>query len=114
VIQLPVATNITAEIIRYTLKGLKKIYRKGYQYKKSGVILTDIIPASQLQYAIWDDIKREKLTQLMEVVDNINGKIGQGALKFVVQGTKRRWKMHQERLSPLYTSKWNDILTIKI
>ncbi len=114
VIQLPVATNITAEIIRYTLKGLKKIYRKGYQYKKSGVILTDIIPASQLQYAIWDNINREKLTQLMEVVDNINGKIGQGALKFAVQGTKRRWKMHQERLSPLYTSKWNDILTIKI
>ncbi|HNZ42042.1 MAG TPA: Y-family DNA polymerase [Bacteroidales bacterium] len=113
-LQMPVSTNITAEIIHQTLKGLKKIYRKGYLYKKCGVILTDIIPDNQLQYTLWDNTNREKLCQLMETVDKINGRIGQGAIKFAVQGTKRRWKMHQERLSPHYTSKWNDILTIKI
>ncbi len=113
-VQLPVATNMTNEIIHYALKGLKKIYKKGYKYKKSGVILTDLIPGDQLQYSIWDESNRQKLSDLINAVDQINAGIGQGAVKFAVQGTKRRWRMNQERLSPSYTGKWNEILTIKI
>lgn len=113
-VQLPVATNITSEIILHTLKGLKKIFRQGYKYKKSGIILSDLIPDDQLQYGIWDEVNRERYTDLMHVIDKVNAGIGQGTIKFAVQGTRRRWKMHQERLSPQYTSKWGDILTIQI
>ncbi|HNW91123.1 MAG TPA: Y-family DNA polymerase [Bacteroidales bacterium] len=113
-IQLPVPTSITSEIIHHSLKGLKKIYRPGYKYKKTGIILSDLIPDDQLQYGIWDDLNRENFTGLMQVVDKINARVGQGAVKFAVQGTKKQWKMHQERLSPQYTSKWNELLTIKI
>ncbi|HNW70211.1 MAG TPA: Y-family DNA polymerase [Bacteroidales bacterium] len=113
-VQLPVATSITSELIHHTLKGLRKIYRKGYKYKKSGIILMDIIPEDQLQYGLWDVKNRKKVTDLIHVIDKINAGVGQGAVKFAVQGTKRRWKMHQERLSPQYTTKWNDLLKIKI
>lgn len=113
-VQLPVPTSITSEIIHHSLKGLKKIYRPGYKYKKTGIILSDLIPDDQLQYGIWDDLNRENYTELMQVVDKINARVGQGAVKFAVQGTKKQWKMHQERLSPQYTSKWNELLTIKI
>jgi DNA polymerase V len=113
-IQLPVATNITSELIHYAIKGLKKIYRKGYLYKKSGVVFTDLIPEENVQAALWDILNREKLTELMSIVDKINSGIGKGSLKFAIQGTKRKWKMKQERLSPSYTGNWNDILKIKL
>ncbi len=51
---------------------------------------------------------------LMHVIDKINEGKGQSAIKFAVQETKKRWKMNQERLSPNYTTKWNEILKIKI
>ncbi|HOY31476.1 MAG TPA: Y-family DNA polymerase [Bacteroidales bacterium] len=114
IVQLPVATNVTSEIIHHALKGLRKIFRPGYKYKKSGIILSELIPEDQLQYGIWDDMNREKLSGLMQVIDKINASVGQGAVKFAIQGNRRRWKMHQERLSPQYTSKWKDLLTIKI
>ncbi|MCK9611278.1 MAG: Y-family DNA polymerase [Bacteroidales bacterium] len=113
-VQLPVASNITSELVHYSLKGLKKIFCKGYKYKKSGIILSDLIPENQLQYSLWDDTNRRKMTELMRIVDNINKEVGQDAVKLAVQGTRRKWKMHQERLSPQYTSRWSDILTIKI
>jgi len=63
-VQLPVATSITSELIHHALKGLRKIYRKGYKYKKSGIILMDIIPEDQLQYGIWDVANRKSSQNL--------------------------------------------------
>src|SRR5262249_56826466 len=46
---LPVATQDTAELIRYALRGVEEIYREGYRYQKAGVILTALVPTSQVQ-----------------------------------------------------------------
>lgn len=39
VIKLPVPTSDTSEIVHYALVALRNIYRKGYWYKKAGVII---------------------------------------------------------------------------
>ena len=44
VCKLPVETNSTIELIRYSLAALGAIYKKGYRYKKAGVIVFDIVP----------------------------------------------------------------------
>ena len=33
---LPIATQDTAELIRYTLRGIEQIFREGYRYQKAG------------------------------------------------------------------------------
>lgn len=113
-IQLPVSSNLTPELIKYALQCLKKLYRPGYKYKKAGVIVSDLIPEDQYQYAIWDELKRDKLSTLMKTVDKINASVGQGAVTLAVQGTQKRWKMKQERLSPAYTTRWDELLNIKV
>lgn len=113
-IQLPVATNLTNELTSYSLKGLRKIFRKGFLYKKTGLVVTDLIPEDQYQQSIWDDEKRERYRLLMKTIDRINSDIGQGSVRFAVQGSSRRWKMIQERLSARYTTRWNEILRINI
>lgn len=113
-IQLPVSTDITSELIHFALVGLKKIYRKGYLYKKSGIILTEISSASQSQLPLWEDKNREKHRELMAMVDRINSEVGKETIKYAVQGYKRSWKMNQEKLSPDYVGKWEEILKIWI
>jgi len=43
---LPVATQDTAELIRYALRGVEQIFRQGYRYQKAGVILTALVPGA--------------------------------------------------------------------
>jgi DNA polymerase V len=113
-ISLPVATNNTAELIHHMVKILKKLFRKGYLYKKSGVILADIIPESALQCSLWDDVDREKQKKLTTIIDSINASMGKGKVKYGIQGFQRQWKMRQEKLSPGYTTNWQDLLTIDL
>jgi len=64
---------------------LRKIYRKCHKYKKTGIILTDIIPEDRLHYGNLDETNRKKLTNLIHVEDKINAGVGQGAVKFAVK-----------------------------
>ena len=48
----------------------------------------------------------------MRSMDSINSKYGSATSKLASQDLKRTWKMKQERLSPCYTTKWNDLLKV--
>ena len=109
VIHLPVPTNDTLEIVHYALAGLKTIFMQGYQYKKAGVIITEITEGAQM--GLFDKIDRTKREQLMQTIDRINGKHSQ-LVKLAVQGSGRDWKLKQEQLSRRYTTDINEILTI--
>ena len=109
IIKLPVPTNDTLEIVHYALEGLKAIFMQGYQYKKAGVIITEITTSAQL--GLFDTVNREKREKLMQAIDKINGEY-QHLIKLAVQGTGRDWKLKQEQLSKRYTTDINEILTI--
>ena len=109
VIHLPVPTNDTLEIVHYALAGLKTIFIQGYQYKKAGVIITEITEGAQM--GLFDKIDRTKREQLMQTIDQINGKHSQ-LVKLAIQGSGRDWKLKQEQLSKRYTTDINEILTI--
>ena len=108
----PVKTNDTAEIIHYALKGLKKIYRPNYQYKKAGVIISNFVHQNMVQYSLFDNINREKSKKIMYSIDKINAVMGRDYIRYGIQGFNRSWKLHQERLSPCYTSRWSDLLRV--
>ena len=108
-VKLPVPTADTAEIVKYALVGLKSIFVEGYQYKKVGVIISEITGISQL--SLFDTIDREKRNRLMDAIDKINGEHS-NKIKLGVQGTGNQWKLKQEFLSQHYTTDFNEILTI--
>lgn len=110
VIHLPVPTNDTLEIVHHALAGLKSIFMAGYQYKKAGVIITEITKSVQL--GLFDKINRDKREKLMNAIDTING-AHNNHVKLAVQGNGRDWKLKQEQLSQRYTTDINEIITIK-
>jgi len=111
-IQLPVATNLTPELIKYAMRNLKAIFRKGYKYKKAGIIITDIISESNIQQDFWDHIDRDKNKKLLKIIDHTNKSLGRDKIKFAAQGYNKKWKMRQEHLSPNYTTQWKDLLIV--
>jgi len=114
VCKLPVPTNSTMELIRYALFALEAIYRKGYRYKKAGVLVLDIVPEDRVQGALFDRVDRAKHAAVMKTLDAINSRFGRDTLKMAVQGSGEKWKLRQEKLSPSYTTKWNDIITVRV
>lgn len=110
IVQLPIPISDTLEIVEYALSGLKTIFMEGYQYKKAGVIITEITTNAQL--GLFDSIDRDKRERLMQVVDKINGK-HQHHVKLAIQGSGRDWKLKQEQLSKRYTTDINEVIIIK-
>jgi len=108
ILTFPVANNSTQEMLHYAIKGLKKIYRPDYFYKKAGVMLMDICPEDAVQGNLFDKIDRKKHQNLMTVLDNINDRNGRNTLKYACMGDGKSWKIKQERLSPCYTTRLSD------
>ena len=113
IVKLPYATHSDIELSKFALIGLRKIFRSGYQYKKAGVIVMDFTPEEQQQMNLFEN-PDPRHAVLMETVDRINNTIGQHKIKLATQDMNRTWKMRQERLSPRYTTKIEEIIKVNV
>lgn len=113
VLKLPFPTNSNIELAEFAVIGLEKIYKEGYQYKKAGVIVMNFSPENALQLKLFEN-RNEKHIPLMQAMDKINYIYGKHTIKLSSQDAKRLWKMHQEKLSPRYTTNINEIITVNV
>ncbi|QCO35764.1 Y-family DNA polymerase [Leptospira interrogans] len=111
-IKLPVPSQSTPEIVHYCLQGLRQIYKPKLKYKKAGVILDKITIEENFQPDLFDSVNREKEKRLNESIDKINEKFQNEKVKFAVTNNKNSWALKQERLSPRYTTRWEDIIYV--
>jgi DNA polymerase V len=113
-IKIDTPTNNSIEIVRFALQGLKQIYRADCIYKKAGIIVSEIVPESQQQLSLFDNTDRKKQQKIMRSIDQINSKMGKDKVRLAVQGYQRNWRLKQERLSPCYSTRIKDALSIKL
>lgn len=113
IVNIPFPTNSSIEIAEYAIKGLEKIYKEGFSYKKAGVIVLDFTPENEYQTTLFEN-SNPKHKQVMQAMDKINSQIGQHKVKLASQDKNRTWKMKQEKLSPRYTSRFDEIMTINV
>lgn len=110
---LSVATSLTHELIKQTMKLVESLYEEGCLYKKAGVMLVDILPASSVQANLFVSKNEKKEKILMEMMDNMNFSMRNDVLKFAASGIKRDWKMQQNFNSPRYTSRWHELCELE-
>jgi len=112
--RLPTATASTTDLIGYAHKSLEKIFRKGYQYKRAGVMLTGIVPENQIQYNLFEpkplNRRRETLTK---VIDKINLELGTDTIQYAAEGINKPWRMRQAKRTKRFTTKWDEIPLVK-
>lgn len=106
----PDATDDTGYIISVAKKCLQRIYKKGYQYKKVGILLLDLLPNTVQQYSLFSSNDRVKKTKLMKTIDQINLRMGQNAIFYCAEGIKPTWHIKREYRSPRYTTRLEEVL----
>jgi len=109
---IPFSTNSNMVISKYAIEGLKKIFKKGINYKKAGTIVMGLDSSKNYQLNMFEN-ENPKHKYLMKTIDFIQRKEGQSKIKLASQDLRKRWKMKQEKLSHSYTCKINEIINVK-
>lgn len=107
---LPFATSDTSIITKYAKQCLESIYKKGFNYQKTGIMLFDLSSEKYFQQdLLQNNEQQQKSKKLMQVVDNINRHIGKRSIFTAAQGTNRAWHMRRDYCSPRYTTHWQEL-----
>ena len=111
--RLPAPTSITNELIKPAVQLVEQLYKNGTWYKKAGVMLSGLVPDTSIQANMFVPESKNCGRRLMDMVDNVNFSMRDDVLKFAASGTDRNWKMRQEKRSPRYTTRWEELYEIK-
>ncbi len=73
-VTLPVAANSTQEIVTAALKAFRTVFRPGFNYKKAGVVVDQIVDRDEVQGVIFgfDEDMRHRQDILSSVMDAVN------------------------------------------
>ncbi len=102
-------TNDTAVLLRAALPRLRRIYRPGYNYKKTGVMLSGLDAAHGRQTCFPELDEGHGDERLMRVMDRVNLRYGRDSLYFAACGRERPWEMRRAHVSPAFTSCWREL-----
>ena len=104
-IDLPIRTNDSIALIKEALIALKYIYKKGYKYQKTGIILSGLEDVDVYRKNLFSTISsEEKRTRLMKAIDYTNTKYGRNALSIAQAGLKRGWNIKRQHSSKIDTA----------
>ncbi len=107
-------SDSTLEVMRYCDFALKQIFTDGVEYKRAGVILYDLTSKSELSKGLFsEELQDGKHTELMRTIDGLNSKHGRGTVTLGLQ-LKGGIRSQREHLSPQYTTRWEDIMVVKV
>ena len=113
VIQLQPPSSDTKALVNAAVRGLRSIYQPGYQLSKAGVMLQDLCPAEVQQGDLLFQEPSRDQSKLMEAMDKVNKRFGTGTVHVASTGMPEQdesgWRMRQERRTPRYTTKIEDI-----
>ena len=110
-------TADTGELVSAAAAGMRRIYEPGYKMAKAGVMLLDLVPGGVLQGEVdLEEKDHRDRTRLMVALDALNQRYGKGTVHSAnTGGTNKRqaWVMKQERRTPQYTTRWEDVPVAK-
>ena len=113
---LDMATHFTPELSARAAGLLRQIHRPGFSFRKVGVLVSDLQPEREVQ-SCFDGPSPETVARhqkLMATLDQVNRTCGRGTVRLGSAGAlSPTWKMRQSHLSPCYTTRWGELLTIQ-
>jgi DNA polymerase V len=112
-LKIPFAANTTHQLTRICVQAIRAIWQPGYNYLKTGVRATGIIPAGEVQYNLFSNYEHSREQKLADLIDEVNSRYGRGTLRIAAEGFERKWIMKQDYLSKQHTTSWNDIIVTK-
>lgn len=112
-VSLIAPTSSTPNLLKAALAALEDIFKEGLLYKRAGVLLSHLEPATHHQLGLFEALNPAS-ERLMKTIDSINQKMGQDTIRFAPHGASQEWKMLCQMRSPAYTTRWSELLEVKI
>ena len=107
-------TNEQRVIVSSAVSAAYELFKRGYGYKKAGVVATHIWQESEVVRSLFEDTEAtEREHRITSALDVINGTFGRGTVKLAAQGSGRI-KSSSEKQSPHYTTLWEDIPLVSV
>jgi DNA polymerase V len=118
-------SNSTITIVQAANEVLERLYRKGYHYKKAGVIVMGIVPGNPIQQDLFDSNPEQymKLKRLDAAIDHINKLNGTetivlGIQQYTQKGGKGKANVFANAIKHEFKSKnpttrWSDIMVLR-
>ena len=103
---------ITPKLIHHSMRLLETIYKEGFEYKKCGVILNNLVKKDYLQTDFFGGFDTLDEENYMQVLDEINRYHGTNTVKFASSGINNFWKMLSEMKSPCFTTRWSELMKV--
>ena len=113
----------TRILIGAAVRALRSVYRAGFNYAKAGVMLVDLQPLAQHQatpdlFASEEtpESKQGSSSGLMSALDALNQRFGRNAVSVASAAQRAAPSAHasrQERRSPRYTTRLEDLVTAR-
>ena len=107
---LTAPTSDTRILVQCAQRVTKRLYRRGYAYKKAGVMLLRSAEGAS-QRLLFDSSSNTdaKTGNIMALMDGINQKYGRGTIRLAAERQHHLWQMRRERMSPRYTTSWDEL-----
>jgi DNA polymerase V len=109
-------TADSGQLVGTAVRGLRAIFKPGFNYAKAGVMLLDLQAGDVDQKELELDGSSVDRSALMGALDTLNDRFGRSTVALAsagVAGDKRRFVMKRERKTPEYTTRWADMPTAR-
>lgn len=106
-------------LIKLAKRALKSIWRSGCAYQKAGVTLSGVAEKGAVQIDCFAPNPQysanHKSDRLMQVMDSLNHSMGKGTVQLAAEGHKndQAWQMKRSKMSKRYTTRWDELLTVR-
>ena len=103
-------TNDTGEVVALAVRLGERLWRDGFRYSKCGIMITELLPETIRQPALWDELDRDRREQAWKVMDKLNATLGRDTVRILGAGPKdAAWKLRAAHLSPRWTTRWDEL-----
>ncbi len=109
-------TANTFSLAEAALYGLQRIYKPGYAYKKTGIMLMDLCPAHLVPLDLFSGLDLPDTSRsnvLMATLDEINAKMGRGTVRSAGEGVEKPWAMRSDNKSAAFTTSWKELPLVR-
>lgn len=89
-------SDVTSEIYGWISVCLDKAYRPGMQFRKAGVILTDLVSPAKISNRLFGQREFERQHRLSKVIDEANYRHGRDMLRFAALEAQGDWQGKSE------------------
>lgn len=106
-------SDSTLELLPLAMHALSQICLPGFAIRKAGVLLDRLELAENAPRRLWAETQQKLHRRLMTALDTINDRFGKDSLRCGLWPSQGIWKTQAARLSPAYTTRWEQIMTAR-